>query len=178
MGGLFSRLFRSKQYNLLIIGLDNAGKTTLVQKMMNSSGAVAQTIPTIGLNVEETKFRNLRFVLWDLSGQRDQRNTWRHYYVGTNALIFVVDATDRKRIIEAKNEFDRVMEEQQLAGLPCLMFVNKSDVSKAMSSAKIIKKFEINSEQLPHLRIQACSAITGLGLNEGLTWLSNELKHK
>jgi hypothetical protein len=72
-------------------------------------GEVVATKPTIGSNVEEVNFRNVKMVCWDLGGQESLRATWSTYFVGTHAIMMVVDSTDRERIGTVKEELWRIL---------------------------------------------------------------------
>jgi len=95
---LFQQLFGSKEVRILILGLDNAGKTTILYRLQNDDDAVVQTIPTIGFNVEVLQYKNIKFQVWDLGGQTSIRPYWRCYYPNTDAIIFVVDSCDNERL--------------------------------------------------------------------------------
>jgi len=101
MGNLFKKLFSSQkmlknQSKILMLGLDAAGKTTILYAL--KLGKINNTIPTIGFNVEELHYEKVSFMVWDVGGQEKLRNLWAHYYEGTNGLIFVVDSSDQERI--------------------------------------------------------------------------------
>ena len=102
MGIFFSRVFQSlfgsKEVRILILGLDNAGKTTILYRLQNDSEENIQTIPTIGFNVEILQYKNIKFQVWDLGGQTSIRPYWRCYYPNTDAIIFVVDCCDVDRL--------------------------------------------------------------------------------
>merc|ERR1712078_391930 len=85
-----------------MVGLDNAGKTTVLYKL--KLGEVVNTIPTIGFNVETVEYKNISFNVWDVGGQTKIRPLWRHYFQNTQGLIFVVDSNDRERIHETREE--------------------------------------------------------------------------
>lgn len=87
---------------ILILGLDGAGKTTILYRLQ--VGEVVTTIPTIGFNVEQVTYKNLKFQVWDLGGQTSIRPYWRCYYSNTDAIIYVVDSADRDRIGISKDE--------------------------------------------------------------------------
>merc|ERR1712048_950550 len=91
-----------QEMRILMVGLDAAGKTTILYKL--KLGEVGTTIPTIGFNVETVEYKNLKFTVWDVGGQDKIRPLWRHYYQGTNGVIFVVDSNDRDRIEDAREE--------------------------------------------------------------------------
>eukprot|EP00662_Eupelagonemidae_sp_cell21_P001877 gene1877-19270_t len=96
MGGSISKLFASmfgkKEVRMLMVGLDAAGKTTILYKM--KLGEIVTTIPTIGFNVETVEYKNIKFTMWDVGGQDKLRPLWRHYFQNTNGVIFVVDSND------------------------------------------------------------------------------------
>jgi small GTP-binding protein len=96
-------LFESNEpKRLLLLGLDAAGKTTILYKL--KMGEIVTTIPTIGFNVEEVKYKNLTFVIWDIGGQDKIRKLWNYYFQGSMALIYVVDSSDQNRLEEASEE--------------------------------------------------------------------------
>ncbi|GJW93137.1 ADP-ribosylation factor 2 [Tanacetum coccineum] len=109
---LFSRLFAKKEMRILMVGLDAAGKTTILYKL--KLGEIVTTIPTIGFNVETVEYKNISFTVWDVGGQDKIRPLWRHYFQNTQGLIFVVDSNDRDRVVEARDELHRMLNEVNL----------------------------------------------------------------
>ena len=99
-----------KDMRILMVGLDAAGKTTILYKL--KLGEVVTTIPTIGFNVETVDYKNISFTVWDVGGQDKIRNLWRHYYQNTQGLIFVVDSNDKARIEDARNELHKMLQEE------------------------------------------------------------------
>ena len=100
LSSLFKDLIGKKQIRFLMVGLDAAGKTTILYKL--KLGEIVTTIPTIGFNVETVEYKNISFTVWDVGGQDKIRPLWRHYFQNTQGLIFVVDSNDRERIGEAR----------------------------------------------------------------------------
>jgi len=109
---VFQRLFSKKEMRILMVGLDAAGKTTILYKL--KLGEIVTTIPTIGFNVESVEYKNIFFTVWDVGGQDKIRPLWRHYFANTQGLIFVVDSNDRDRTAEAKDELHRMLNEDEL----------------------------------------------------------------
>merc|ERR1711975_44077 len=107
-----SKLWSEKEMRILILGLDGAGKTTILYRLQ--VGEVVTTIPTIGFNVETVTYKNLKFQVWDLGGQTSIRPYWRCYYSNTDAVIFVVDSTDTERLMIAKQELMAMLDEDEL----------------------------------------------------------------
>uniref|UniRef100_A0A3Q3XBD7 ADP-ribosylation factor n=1 Tax=Mola mola TaxID=94237 RepID=A0A3Q3XBD7_MOLML len=170
ISNLFKSLFGKKEMRILMVGLDAAGKTTILYKL--KLGEIVTTIPTIGFNVETVEYKNISFTVWDVGGQDKIRPLWRHYFQNTQGVIFVVDSNDRERIAEARDELNRMMNEDELRGSVLLVFANKQDLPHAMNAAEVTDKFELHKKNLRQWHIQATCATTGEGLYEGLDWLS------
>ncbi|TKS92179.1 ADP-ribosylation factor 2 [Collichthys lucidus] len=174
-GKLFSSLFGKKEMRILMVGLDAAGKTTILYKL--KLGEIVTTIPTIGFNVETVEYKNISFTVWDVGGQDKIRPLWRHYFQNTQGLIFVVDSNDRERVGEAKEELMRMLAEDELRDVVLLVFANKQDLPNAMSAADITNHLGLSTLRQRLWYIQSTCATSGDGLYEGLDWLSNQLKN-
>ncbi|XP_047321309.1 ADP-ribosylation factor-like [Impatiens glandulifera] len=173
---MLSMLFAKKEMRILMVGLDAAGKTTILYKL--KLGEVVTTIPTIGFNVETVDYKNVSFTVWDVGGQDKIRPLWRHYFQNTQGLIFVVDSNDKDRVHEAKDELHRMLSEEELRGATILVFANKQDLPNAMSIAEITDKLGLNSLRHRRWFIQGTCATAGQGLYEGLDWLSSNISIK
>ena len=174
--GLMDRFRGKKEQRILMVGLDAAGKTTILYKL--KLGEIVTTIPTIGFNVETVDYKNVSFTVWDVGGQDKIRPLWRHYYQNTNGVIFVVDSNDRDRIENAKEELHKMLNEDELREAVLLVYANKQDLPNAMSVNEVTEKLGLNTMRSRTWYIQATCATTGDGLYEGLDWLSNILKSK
>ncbi|XP_022800474.1 ADP-ribosylation factor 1-like [Stylophora pistillata] len=171
---LFKGLFGKKEMRILMVGLDAAGKTTILYKL--KLGEIVTTIPTIGFNVETVEYKNISFTVWDVGGQDKIRPLWRHYFQNTQGLIFVVDSNDRERVGEAREELNRMLNEDELRDAILLVFANKQDLPNAMNAAEITDKIGLHNLRNRMWYIQATCATSGDGLYEGLDWLSTQLK--
>ena len=167
--GIFKRMFGKEERRILMVGLDAAGKTTILYKL--KLGEIVTTIPTIGFNVETVEYKNISFTVWDVGGQDKIRPLWRHYFQNTQGLIFVVDSNDRDRIGEAKDELMRMLGEDELRDAVLLVFANKQDLPNAMNAAEITDKLGLRALRQRNWYIQSCCATSGDGLYEGLDWL-------
>ena len=167
---VFGKLFGKKDVRILMVGLDAAGKTTILYKL--KLGEIVTTIPTIGFNVETVEYKNISFTVWDVGGQDKIRPLWRHYYQNTQGLIFVVDSNDKDRVGEAHDELHRMLSEDELREAIVLVFANKQDLPNAMSVAEVTDKLGLHSLRNRKWYIQATCATSGEGLFEGLDWLS------
>eukprot|EP00831_Metopus_contortus_P004682 TRINITY_DN1173_c0_g1_i1.p2 TRINITY_DN1173_c0_g1~~TRINITY_DN1173_c0_g1_i1.p2 ORF type:complete len:202 (+),score=34.02 TRINITY_DN1173_c0_g1_i1:39-644(+) len=179
MGSFFSMiadLFRGKkELKLLMVGLDHAGKSTIVNAMQLGKPTTIGTKPTIGFDLEELTFKNFKLKVWDISGQLKYRELWKHYYEGANGIIFVLDSADKERVSEAKEEFQRMLGEQSLDTTRILIFANKQDLPNAMTVKEIKGTLGLTMEFDKKVRVQEACARKYEGLYEGFSWLINEI---
>lgn len=186
MGGFFTKLFDQflgrKDMRILMVGLDAAGKTTILYKL--KLGEVVSTIPTIGFNVETVEYKNINFTVWDIGGQDKIRPLWRHYYQNTQGIIFVVDSNDRERIGDtsdkgksnaASEELARMLAEDELRDAALLVLANKQDLPHSMNVSEITERLGLNGLRNRQWYVQGACATTGEGLYEGLDWLCSTL---
>ncbi|XP_066912465.1 ADP-ribosylation factor-like protein 1 [Clytia hemisphaerica] len=180
MGGFFSRifggLFGSKELRVLILGLDGAGKTTILYRLQ--VGEVVTTIPTIGFNVESVTYKNLNFQVWDLGGQTSIRPYWRCYYANTDAIIYVVDSQDKDRIGISKQELIAMLEEDELKDAILCVFANKQDMEGAMTAADVSNALGLSALKTRTWSIFKTSATKGEGLEEAMDWLADAIKSR
>ncbi|XP_035521273.1 ADP-ribosylation factor 4 [Dicentrarchus labrax] len=173
ISSIFSQLFGKKQMRILMVGLDAAGKTTILYKL--KLGEIVTTIPTIGFNVETVEYKNISFTVWDVGGQDKIRPLWRHYFQNTQGLIFVVDSNDRERVAESSEELSKMLMEDELKDAVLLVFANKQDLPNALSVSELTDKLGLHALRNKTWHIQSTCATQGTGLYEGLDWLSKEL---
>ncbi|KAJ3361363.1 ADP-ribosylation factor-like protein 1 [Allomyces macrogynus ATCC 38327] len=180
MGGLFSRLLSrlwgDKEVRILILGLDGAGKTTILYRLQ--IGEVVTTIPTIGFNVETVSYKNIKFQVWDLGGQTSIRPYWRCYYANTDAIIYVVDSCDKDRMAVSREELVSMLEEEELKDAALLVMANKQDMEGALSPAQVSEQLGLSALKNRQWQIFRTSALKGEGLNEALDWLVNVIESK
>merc|ERR1719321_1049696 len=162
-----------KEMRILMVGLDAAGKTTILYKL--KLGEVVTTIPTIGFNVETVEYKNINFTVWDVGGQDKIRKLWRYYYQNTQGLIFVIDSNDRERIEDAREELSQMLGEDEMRDAVLLVFANKQDLPNSMSASEVTEKLGLHSMRNRPWFIQSTCATTGDGLYEGLDWMSRTL---
>ena len=163
----------TREMRILMVGLDAAGKTTILYKL--KLGEVVNTIPTIGFNVETVEYKNISFNVWDVGGQDKIRLLWRHYYTNTQGLIYVVDSNDRERIEENREELHKMLAEEELRDAVLLVFANKQDLPGALTCPEITDKLGLHTIRGRTWFIQSTCAVRGDGLYEGLDWLSKSV---
>ena len=111
---------------------------------------------TLGFNVETVEYKNIQFTVWDVGGQDKIRPLWRHYFQNTQGIIFVVDSNDRDRIVEAREELQRMLNEDELRDAILLVFANKQDLPNAMNASEITDKLGLQGLRQRTWYIQVC----------------------
>lgn len=165
-----------RKIRVLILGLDNAGKTSILYRLQ--LGNPVSTSPTVGFNLEKLTYKNITFEVWDLGGQTGIRPYWRCYFTDTDAIIYVVDSTDRDRMGVAKHELYALLDEDELRKSLLLIFANKQDLPEACSEAEIAQHLGVSSIMNRTWTIVKSSAKTGDGLIEGMDWLVEQLREQ
>lgn len=166
-----------KNPRLLILGLDNAGKTTALKKLADDANP-EETEPTKGFNVKSIIHGGCKLDVWDIGGHETIRGFWNNYLEKTDCLVYVVDSTDEKRMEQAGTELFKLMAEAQLAGVPVLIFANKQDLETAADPDEIAGLLNLPSIKDRPWKIQKCSAKFGDGLEEGINWVTSMVAAK
>ena len=161
---------------ILLIGLDGAGKTTILYRLKVNQ--FLQTTATIGLNVETINHKSLELLVFDVGG--GARSLWSYYFDNLDAIIFVVDSADSKRIAIVKEELNRITESLKNQNYVMLLFLNKQDLKEKIEFSQLICELGINDIDHPvDIIVQKCSALNGEGLIDGLDKLADYfMKHK
>ena len=166
----------SQEMRILLLGLDNAGKTTLLKQL--ASEDVSLVTPTIGFNVKSVQSQGFKLNVWDIGGNREIRPYWRNYFENTDVLIYVIDSTDEARFVETSQELYTLLEEEKLVGVPLFIFANKQDHPAARIVGEIAEKLSLCNIRDRQWQIQPCSALTGEGVQCGMEWLCKHMAVK
>ncbi|XP_059833054.1 ADP-ribosylation factor-like protein 6 isoform X2 [Hypanus sabinus] len=182
---LIARLrLRRKNANVLCLGLDNSGKSTIIDRLKPASAQVQEVTPTIGFNVVKFSTVSLNFTVLDMSGQGRYRYLWEQYYKDAHAIIFVIDSVDKQRISVVKEELGNLLIHPDVKHrqIPILFLANKIDLKDVMPSDMLTQILKLNNIQKKRWYLCPCSALTGEGLQEGMEWLQDciieEMKRK
>jgi ADP-ribosylation factor protein 1 len=151
-----------------MLGIDGAGKTSILSYL--KLGKVVPTLHTIGFNIETGEYRNFRIEAWDLSGAYRIRDLWKDYYRGSHGLVFVVDASARERMEEAKEELHKLLQREELKDVPVLVLANKQDLDGA-SIPEVTDRLALHSVKGHVWFIQGTCGLSGEGLTAGFDWL-------
>ncbi|XP_042120715.2 ADP-ribosylation factor-like protein 3 isoform X1 [Peromyscus maniculatus bairdii] len=167
--GLLSILRKLKsapdqEVRILLLGLDNAGKTTLLKQL--ASEDISHITPTQGFNIKSVQSQGFKLNVWDIGGQRKIRPYWRSYFENTDILIYVIDSADRKRFEETGQELTELLEEEKLSCVPVLIFANKQDLLTAAPASEIAEGLNLHTIRDRVWQIQSCSALTGEGVQD------------
>ncbi|VDM62999.1 unnamed protein product [Angiostrongylus costaricensis] len=178
--GLWEKLFKKKNYYIVIVGLDNVGKTTFLEqtksRFVKGYGALnpARITSTVGLNIGKVEINNTCLYFWDLGGQEDLRTLWSSYYDEANALIFVVDATRSDLFQEVASVFKEVMSNEYVRTMPVLVAVNKSEIEGAAPAAEV-RRILYDDQHMGDLAVLPVSALEGTNIDRCVRWIVRTL---
>lgn len=167
---LFNLNKKKKEIKGIILGLDNAGKTTILKAFKGETKL--NLPPTKGFNFQKFEYKNTSFILWDLGGQKSIRKFWEDFYQKENdIIIYVIDSNDSERLEETGKELYNILQQPELSGVPLIIYANKQDLNMALSAEEIME--QLNLEDICDRRwtIIACSALTKQGISSGLNWI-------
>ncbi|KAG5681788.1 hypothetical protein PVAND_011196 [Polypedilum vanderplanki] len=182
--GFYQMLTKRDEYNILILGLDDAGKSTFLEtaKTKFTKGYKGMNLKsitsTVGLNIGQIDFSGLTFNFWDLGGQKELQSLWDKYYDESHGVIYVIDSNDRERMSESKELFDKMIKNEFLTGVPLLILANKQDIIDCMGVREIKPVFQQHGHLIGRrdcLTIPT-SGLTGEGVDEAINWLKDAVK--
>uniref|UniRef100_A0A3B5MGF9 ADP-ribosylation factor-like 13b n=1 Tax=Xiphophorus couchianus TaxID=32473 RepID=A0A3B5MGF9_9TELE len=172
----------ARKVTLVMVGLDNAGKTAAVRGIQGENPQ--DVAPTVGFSKVDLKQGKFEVTIFDLGGGKRIRDIWKNYYSESHGVVFVVDSSDVQRIQETKETMAQVLQHPRIAGKPVLVLANKQDLEGALAEADIIENLSLEklvNENKCLCQIEPCSAILGCGkkvdksIKKGLTWLLSNI---
>ncbi|CAG9328200.1 unnamed protein product [Blepharisma stoltei] len=164
---------KEREVRLLMLGLDNAGKTTILKKYNGED--ISSISPTLGFNIKTLEYQGYKLNVWDVGGQTTIRSYWRNYFEQTDGLVWVVDSGDKIRLGDCKKELHQLLLQERLAGASLLVFCNKQDLQGALTMEEIKEFLELDNFQTRHWAVAPCSAVTGEGLISGIEWIVGDI---
>ncbi|XP_072304786.1 ADP-ribosylation factor-like protein 13B isoform X2 [Eucyclogobius newberryi] len=172
----------ARKVTLVMVGLDNAGKTATVRGIQGENPN--DVAPTVGFSKVDLKQGKFDVTIFDLGGGKRIRGIWNNYYSESHGVVFVVDSTDVQRIQETRETMAEVLQHPRIAGKPVLVLANKQDKEGALAEADIIENLSLEklvNENKCLCQIEPCSAVLGYGkkidksIKKGLNWLLNNI---
>jgi len=139
---------------------------------------ITTVTPTQGFSIKSVVKDDFKLNMWDIGGQKSIRPYWQNYFGSTDAMIFVIDSADRRRMEETGIELAQLLEEEKLAGVPLLIFANKQDLLNALSPAEITAGLNLHAIRDRQWQIIPCSAKLSSGLQDGIEFIISELNEK
>ena len=175
---LRNRFWKDKELELSIVGLQNAGKSTLINSL--STGEFDEdTIPTVGVNIRAVKKGKINLKIWDLGGQRKYRDSWEKYCASSDCIIYVLDAAERDSLEKAKQQLNQLLAWESLDGIPLLVLGNKNDLEGALKEHEIIEYMELKNITDRKVGCYSISAKNMQNLDVTIKWLGKlERIHK
>ncbi|XP_062587604.1 uncharacterized protein LOC134249252 [Saccostrea cucullata] len=182
MGSFISKLTKvfesfspGSRARIIMLGLDNSGKTTILYKLKLNEHI--RDIPTVGFNVETlSPVKGVTFTVFDVGGQERLRSLWRHYYQGSEGLVYVVDSNDRERIEESRKELFGILQDDDMNGVPVVIIANKQDLPNAIRTPEMTEMMCLHKLTSRKWFIQSAVATTGEGIYESMKELSAMVK--
>ncbi|KAF2843535.1 P-loop containing nucleoside triphosphate hydrolase protein [Patellaria atrata CBS 101060] len=205
MKGIYLYATSKEEFSVLLLGLDNAGKTTLLEQIKAAHATHGhpnlKTVPTVGQNVSTITRPDLYLKIWDVGGQHSLRGLWQKYYASCHAIVFVIDSTDIGdgdimrlassgavrdeefgRLNECQMVLEDVLQHEDTEGVPLLVLANKQDREDCVEVVRIKEGFVrkvFEGEKggsVRDSRVLPCSALTGTGVQEAVEWLCSRVK--
>lgn len=172
----------ARKVTLVMVGLDNAGKTATVRGIQGENPE--DVAPTVGFSKIDLTQGKFEVTIFDLGGGKRIRGIWKNYYSESYGVIFVVDSSDVERIEETKETMSEVLRHPRISGKPVLVLANKQDRDGALAEADIIENLALEklvNENKCLCQIEPCSAVLGYrkkfdkSIRKGLSWLLNNV---
>jgi len=183
VSGLVRYMLKKDEYNILILGLDNAGKTTLLEhtKIKFTAGYTGKPFhkitATIGLNIGKISALGVELLFWDLGGQDELQSLWDKYYSECHGIVYVVDSLDENRVDDSRHAFEKMMTNEHLRGVPLLFLCNKQDMQGCLTVNQIREAFSDSASKMGKrdCSVRGVSALHGQGIEEAIVWLTQSV---
>jgi len=170
------KLAGKQQVQVLVVGLDGSGKSTIIEKLKPDAHRNMEIAPTVGFNVDEFQKGSVSFKVFDMSGAGRYRNLWEKYYKDAQGIMYVIDSADKIRMCVVKDELDQLLGHKDLSTVPLLFFANKMDIPNSLAAPDIALALRLEDIKDRPINIVPSNALTGEGLDRGIDWLAGQVK--
>ncbi|KAL7736697.1 hypothetical protein ACLKA6_015559 [Drosophila palustris] len=181
--GMFNNLaelikVKKDKMTILVLGLNNSGKSTIINHFKKSNEQSTIMVPTVGFLIEQFYSTGVSIKAMDMSGATRYRNLWEHQFKNCQGIIYVIDSSDRMRFVVVKDELDLVLQHPDIRNrlVPILFYGNKSDLEDSLSNVKIAAALGLDNIKEKPWHICSSNAISGEGLDEGVQWLVQQIR--
>ncbi|VUC38117.1 unnamed protein product [Clonostachys rosea] len=194
--GIYLYATSKPEYSVILLGLDNAGKTTFHEQVKSlflpsNPEPKLRTVPTVGQNVSTIPLQDMYLKLWDVGGQMTLRSLWQSYYASCHAIVFIIDSTDigdgdvengDGRLDECRLVLEDVLQHSDTEGVPLLILANKQDREDCVETIRIkeglVKKVMEGEKgaSIRDSRVLSMSALTGDGVREAVDWIRTRVQ--
>mmetsp|Transcript_12816 Transcript_12816/g.17671 ORF Transcript_12816/g.17671 Transcript_12816/m.17671 type:complete len:202 (+) Transcript_12816:43-648(+) len=186
--GFYQYLFNKPEYKVLVLGVDNAGKTAFLEQLKTTYLGIQpfphdKLMSTVGLNIGKIELHDCKLIFWDLGGQQGLRSIWEKYFEEAHGIIYVIDSVDSEKLEDAKITLERILQHPSVPEIvPLLVLCNKQDISGARSPAEIALLLNLRNLQDDgssfgrKYHVQGISALRGDGIQSGIEWMTKTLK--
>mmetsp|Transcript_19204 Transcript_19204/g.41468 ORF Transcript_19204/g.41468 Transcript_19204/m.41468 type:complete len:182 (-) Transcript_19204:442-987(-) len=164
-----------KKVNIVVVGLDNAGKTTIIERLKPKEKQTIEVASTVGFHIDQFKKGALTFTVFDMSGAGRYRSLWEEHYREAEAVVFVIDSADKFRLVVAKDELDNMLKHPNMRRVPVLFFANKKDLPQALPPVEIAQALRLEDIKDRAWQIVPSNGLTGEGVDKGTDWLAEKL---
>lgn len=170
---------KKKDANILVVGLDNSGKSSIINTLKFPESRTVSVNPTLGFSNEKFTVKSLNFNAYDMSGQGRYRNLWEHYYREADGIVYVIDSSDKMRFVVSKDELFSMLNHPDLKtkSIPILFLANKTDVKGACSTNEIKLELELDRISNKTWRVFESNVTNGSGIEAGFEWLAEQIKN-
>ncbi|XP_030373193.1 ADP-ribosylation factor-like protein 6 [Scaptodrosophila lebanonensis] len=170
---------KKDKMTILVLGLNNSGKSTIVNHFKKSNEQSAIMVPTVGFEQQQFYSMGVTIKAIDMSGATRYRNLWETRFKTCQGIIYVIDSSDYMRFVVVKDELEALLQHPDLMNrnIPILFYGNKSDCEDALSSVKIAAALGLENIKEKPWHICSSNAVSGEGLEEGVQWLVQHIRY-